>query len=647
MTTIIKRITLVEVVMFGLLGLAAQADLISIDFNHMSNPDTASGTVTDVNGHDSLPGQVGAWNDLLVGNKLGSGYQVDITDQYTSGTLFDGNGKNMSGVSLVINPNNIKHFAFVDGASPRSLQRDMLGVQSGGDPIDWQLSGLETSMVYRLRMFGREYVPDSVKAVSEGAFTATGATSDSGFSVTNRNFTDLSVKSTAEGIISGTLETIDDAAAWSGIQIEWDVATVISIDFGFAGDSPPSPGPTASGTVVDYNDVFSLPGQAGKWNELLMGDGTTPSGPYNYSATIPRIAGLTDGGGNPTVVSFSFNTEANTYTTYITGISDPYATALHRDVVYVTPESSPADPVAYWQIDGLDASTEYTLKLFGYQNSSGSALYADFSATGMNTATGGTSALQNYVDLVVTSSVGGQITGVLANQAGQAGSTWSGIQIQGPRPFPLASDLISIDFETADTGSKTPTASGAITDRNGDTSWGQAGVWNSLISGSTDGGNWHSTTLQPIASNLFDGEGNATTVDFQFNTGTIPATYYVFSGSDEMLGDMFTLLNITPEVSWQLTGLQPDAYYTMRMFGQPGVNFSTWEVSGMYTYTDSGTNTVEKNYVDLTVPANAAGVITGKLKWFGPTAGSSWSGMQILKLTDEPWAPTGNFHIVR
>jgi len=71
MTTRFKHITVVMIAILGLLGLAAQADLISIDFNHMSSPDTALGTVTDVNGHDSLPGQEGAWNDLLVGNQLG------------------------------------------------------------------------------------------------------------------------------------------------------------------------------------------------------------------------------------------------------------------------------------------------------------------------------------------------------------------------------------------------------------------------------------------------------------------------------------------------------------------------------------------------------------------------------------------------
>jgi hypothetical protein len=145
---------------------------------------------------------------------------------------------------------------------------------------------------------------------------------------------------------------------------------------------------------------------------------------------------------------------------------------------------------------------------------------------------------------------------------------------------------------------------------------------------------------------LFDGEGNATTVGFQFNTGS-PVEYYVFGGLGELLGDTFTLLVGSPEASWQLTGLKPYAYYTMRMFGQVGTNLSTWEASGAGRITASGTNSNTKNYVDLTVPANEAGVITGKLKWFGPTAGSSWSGMQILKLTDEPYAPGGILLIIQ
>jgi len=242
MTKRIMRIAAVATVSsIWMLAGSARADLISIDFNHVYSPATASGTITDVNGHPSLPGQVGAWNTVQVGQS-GANYQGAITSQYASGPLLDGAG-NSTSVSLAINTNGVSHFALVDTTSPRALQRDMVGVQYGGVPMGWSLSGLEPGTVYRLRMFGRES-GSAATPISVAKFTATGATTDNAFSVTNRNYSDLWVKSTAGGVISGTVDDwrslvngpLNDAGAWSGMQIEWNVeqAPVISVDFGHA-----------------------------------------------------------------------------------------------------------------------------------------------------------------------------------------------------------------------------------------------------------------------------------------------------------------------------------------------------------------------------------------------------------------------------
>jgi len=643
MTARLTHIIVVLIATLGLLGSVARADLISMDFQGPENSAyTESGINTDYNGHDSLQGQDGAWNIMLVGTSA-PGYEASLFGEYASATLKNGVGIYTS-VSLVINTNHNEHWAHWDSSASRALQRDMVGV-ANTKSLDWQLSGLEASTLYRLRMFGREVGSSGDAPASFGSFTATGATSDSGFSISTRNYCDLWVKSTADGKISGILEDRGDAAAWSGMQIEWNVPQpVISIDFGHANPIYQTPwGPIASGTVADLNDDLSFPGQAGTWNELLLG--LSSGNYYHNSSEEPVIDGLWDGEGHATTVSFSFNTGNDLYTTFAQFESDPLITALHRDSCYI------GSGTLSWQIDGLEPSKEYTLKLFGYQYDGGTKYFSDFSATGFNTASGGTSLAQNYVDLVVTSTVSGQITGMLEHRTGEVVSTWSGIQIQGTEPFPLAGDLISIDFETADTGSKTSTASGAITDSNGDSTWGQAGVWNSLISGTTDGGEWQGTSLQPIAPNLFDGEGNATTVEFQFNTGS-PVAYYVFSGTEVMFGDTFTLIDTTPEASWQLTGLQPYAYYTMRMFGQDNgatANWAAFSVNGAGRNTACGTNTVTKNYVDLTVPASAAGEITGKLIFTGlnGAGGASWSGMQILKLTDDPYRLKGTVIVMQ
>ncbi len=618
-------------------------DLISIDFDFTASLPTQSGLNVDANGHTSLPGQSGTWNSLLL---PGGNWNPDITASITSGTLKDGVGNDTS-VSLVINPDGHQYWSGYNLGS-HLVQRDFIGV-SHPNSVNWQLSGLEPSTLYRLRMFGRQDSP--ANPVTHANFSAMGSTTNVASTYFKRNQADLWVTSTSEGTISGAMGA-ELHGAWSGMQIEWNVEMppappLISIDLGYkylVAEGTPGTvnvGPVASWTQVDMNGDQSLPGQIGNWNELLTGKGdlNTSNHPHNDK---PHITGLLDGEGNATGVAFVFNTGGINYTTFADPPAQPRRTALHRDAVYVDG--------AKWQISGLASRTEYTIRFFGLQTT-GPTHFGAFSATGMNTVSGSNTVSQNYVDLVVTSTVSGDITGTLNKTTSTVGSL-SGLQIQASGSgelFPLTNNLISLDFETADTASKTATASGIITDSNGDSSWGQVGIWNSIVSGSTTGGDWQSTTLQPSIYNMFDGVGNETTVDFHFNTGT-PVSYNVGSFPGALLGDMFTLLaGVTSEVSWQLTGLQPYAYYTLRMFGQVGVNPSAWEAYGAEGNTAGDTNTSLKNFVDLTVPANGGGVIKGKQIFTGAggAGGASWTGMQILKLADTPYKPKGSMIRIR
>lgn len=126
-----------------------------------------------------------------------------------------------------------------------------------------------------------------------------------------------------------------------------------------------------------------------------------------------------------------------------------------------------------------------------------------------------------------------------------------------------------------------------MTDVNGHTSLpGQVGAWNELLFGLTNGAYNHISTTQPSIAALLDGEGNATTVAFNFNTGT-PVPYYTFSdtsGGTVLHNDMCYLVSGQGPVAWQITGLEPYMYYTLRMFGQQTttpVNFATFTASGL------------------------------------------------------------------
>jgi len=402
---------------------------------------------------------------------------------------------------------------------------------------------------------------------------------------------------------------------------------VASIAFGNMNDL--TPGTPPSGRVTDVNDDKSLPGQIGAWNELLLGDVGYPPEPSKWTATDRTIAGVLDGDGNATTVGFTLYAGIGYYV-YSQPLVEPNQTALYRNTMW----NGVSHPTQRWEIAGLEASTEYTLRLFGWQNNaSGAALFASFSATGSGaTVTGTNTLLHNYTDLVVTSTASGQITG--ERYSATAGA-WSGLQIQGAAPFLLASDLISIDFKIANPVNQTGTASGYITDFNGDTSWGQAGAWNSLLSGTVDGGTWQSHSEQPSISNMLDGTGDATTVDFQFNTGEAAVNTYSVSTFPVLHGGAFVLSDTgSQDALWTIAGLQPYTWYTMRMFGMENAGgplyFATFEATGGMGDIDSGSTSLTTNYVDLTVRSTLAGEITGKLVKTAP-GGAAWSGMQILK----------------
>jgi len=631
-------------------GGAARADVISIDFQQaaVAAQYTAVGTITDVNGHTSLSGQAGTWNVLELG--AGAGWAASVVGgNYTSGTLTDGAGVATT-VSLLIETDPVvAHWEHFETGG--NLHHDMIGLYNGGS-LDWSLSGLEASTLYRLRMFGRESGATDTP-FSFSTWIATGDTTTRGYGAFKRNYADLWVTSSAAGEISGTMTTRGDAAAWSGMQIESDMAMpapVISIDIGSSNTN--YPGQVASGIEVDKNGDASLPGQMGPWNELLTGNGTGDT--WNDSHGLPHIAGLLDGQGNATAVSFALNTSNQWYTVYAVSVSGQYLTELYRDTIYT--KLGVTDKVR-WTIGGLAASTEYTLKCFGYQSASGPGLFADFSATGLNTDTGSTSLLTNYVDLVVTSTVNGRITGALVHQGTMAGSTFAGIQIQGSQPFAPApvGQVISLDFEHANPtfAAIGPIASGTEADHHGDVSLlGQVGDWNAMPLGLIDGAAYHLSSAVTNITGLLDGDGNATTVSFSFNTSASSYTTYTAApfedGRTALHRDMAYIQSGNPLIDWKLAGLDARTEYTLKFFGYQYAGatsryYSDFTATGATT--DTGSTSLSQNWVDLVVMSSAAGEITGTWEYQSGEVASSWAGLQILK--GDATVPTGTIILVQ
>jgi hypothetical protein len=194
----------------------------------------------------------------------------------------------------------------------------------------------------------------------------------------------------------------------------------------------------------------------------------------------------------------------------------------------------------------------------------------------------------------------------------------------------LQGSVISIDFDT--TGSTT--YSGSATTPSGMVPLaGQAGTWNSLEVGA---GGLASTTASPFINGLLDGDGTATAVGFEFNTGG--GTYISFSDSavvlDSLGYDTVTIwdtFSTDTSIAFEFSGLQASQSYDIRIFGQTQgdgatavnpVNHATFTIGG-----DAETTTIAQNYVDFTVVSDGFGIISGSLDQL--TNFSSMSGIQI------------------
>ncbi len=200
--------------------------------------------------------------------------------------------------------------------------------------------------------------------------------------------------------------------------------------------------------------------------------------------------------------------------------------------------------------------------------------------------------------------------------------------------------LISLDFDEAGTVN---TQSGDVNAGNGiniagQIFSGQTGAWNSLAFANSFPTAQNAT---PSITDMTDGDGNATTVGFSYNTGGAAFTYrqimYPFDGTGQPLrSDHFSLDDGTwaagtpptsTSIAWEITGLTPGGFYDLILFGQtqagPGpVNESTFTIFG-----NTLTNDAEFDGNATGIVANAAGMITGTHEaqgWF-----DAWNGLQI------------------
>lgn len=125
---------------------------------------------------------------------------------------------------------------------------------------------------------------------------------------------------------------------------------------------------------------------------------------------------------------------------------------------------------------------------------------------------------------------------------------------------------------------------------------------------------------------MSDGDGNATTVDFAYNTAGTGLTYKTLefgTGSalrtDHMVVDPAT----STVIDWEITGLEPGGVYDLILFGQDGPqNESRFTIFG-----NTLTNDSEFDGNATGIVADAMGEITGTHEFI--SAFSSWDGLQI------------------
>ncbi|MEM9400528.1 MAG: DUF5060 domain-containing protein [Verrucomicrobiota bacterium] len=194
-----------------------------------------------------------------------------------------------------------------------------------------------------------------------------------------------------------------------------------------------------------------------------------------------------------------------------------------------------------------------------------------------------------------------------------------------------AQDLISIDFDTTKTGSVNTYSGSGITPGNANMVPlpGQSSLWNSLTVGPGDA---RSLKTNPTFSNLLDGKGQATSVQFELNYEGLVYRTWEDSNTPDILGRdvIYTQYGIAGRnVKWRFNGLRPDTQYTIRVFGQVSGSGGWASNRGNFAVPVNGSliPMSSQNYMDFTVLSDSQGQITGRLHSDGDI--DAMSGVQI------------------
>ncbi|MEM9398656.1 MAG: DUF5060 domain-containing protein [Verrucomicrobiota bacterium] len=194
------------------------------------------------------------------------------------------------------------------------------------------------------------------------------------------------------------------------------------------------------------------------------------------------------------------------------------------------------------------------------------------------------------------------------------------------------SDLISIDFDTTKTGGVNTYAGSDTTPGNAAMVplAGQEGAWNSLVVGPGDA---LSLITNPTLSNLIDGQGNTTSVQFELNyEGRVYRTWEDTNANDTLGRDLvYTQLRVAGKnLRWRFSGLSPDTEYTIRIFGQVSGTGNYAVNSGLFSVPANNEffRMPSVNYIDFTYTSTSTGEITGQLQSNGGV--DAMSGLQII-----------------
>jgi hypothetical protein len=406
------------------------------------------------------------------------------------------------------------------------------------------------------------------------------------------------------------------------ISLDFDEAGIpeprllISLDFDEEGTlNTQSDDVNADNGINVAGQIFS--GQNGAWNSLEFAKNWA-----DVNTATLTITDMLDGDGNATTVDFTYNTggEAFSYRQLMYPFDGTGQPPLRTDH-FVLNDAATVDPATSisvdWEISGLTPGGVYDLILFGQ---SGPANESTFTIFG-NPLTNDAEFDGNATGIVANPD--GKITGT--HEAQGAFDSWDGLQIQDSAILNTQSGDVN-----ADNGIN---VAGQIFS-------GQNGAWNSLAFAK----NWPDVNNATLTiTDMSDGDGNATTVDFTYNTGGEAFSYrqlmYPFDGTGQppLRTDHFVLNDaaaVDPatsiSVDWEISGLTPGGVYDLILFGQSGpANESTFTIFG-----NPLTNDAEFDGNATGIVANPDGKITGTHEAQGLF--DSWDGLQIQKQATSP-----------